>query len=149
MAAWGFAYRTSLCWVKPSIGPGNWARQRHELVLVGTRGGVGTPREEDRPDSVIEAPRGRHSQKPDRALRAHRARVSPLDQMRVLCPGDPARGLDCLGQRGGGAMSEDRLLTAQEVAEILAVKALLGAGGHARRAPAAHRSGALPPLPAQ
>ncbi len=65
MTAWGFTYRASLCWVKPSIGPGNWARQRHELVLVGTRGGIGTPEPENRPDSVIEATRGRHSQKPD------------------------------------------------------------------------------------
>lgn len=65
MTAWGFTYRANLCWVKPAIGPGNWARQRHELILVGTRGEVGTPREEDRPDSVIEATRGRHSQKPE------------------------------------------------------------------------------------
>jgi len=32
MRAWGFIYRTNLSWVKPSIGPGNWARQRHELL---------------------------------------------------------------------------------------------------------------------
>ena len=65
MGEWGFTYRANLVWVKPSIGPGVWARQRHELVLVGTRGSARPPEPEDRPDSVIEAPRGRHSQKPE------------------------------------------------------------------------------------
>ena len=62
--AWGFEYKTNLVWVKPSIGLGSWARNRHELLLVGRRGSFGVPDPEDRPDSVIEAARGRHSQKP-------------------------------------------------------------------------------------
>jgi N6-adenosine-specific RNA methylase IME4/ParB-like chromosome segregation protein Spo0J len=61
---WGFACKTSFVWVKPSIGPGVWARNRHELLLVGRRGDWPPPEPEDRCDSVIEAPRGRHSQKP-------------------------------------------------------------------------------------
>jgi N6-adenosine-specific RNA methylase IME4 len=65
MGEWGFAYRANLVWVKDWIGQGVWARQRHELVLVGTRGSARPPEPTDRPDSVIEAPRGRHSQKPD------------------------------------------------------------------------------------
>jgi len=41
---------------------------------VGTRGDIRTPREEDRPDSVIEAPRGRHSEMPEEAyVRIERA----------------------------------------------------------------------------
>ena len=35
MQTWGFDYRTSMVWVKPSIGPGQWDRQRHELLLIG------------------------------------------------------------------------------------------------------------------
>jgi N6-adenosine-specific RNA methylase IME4/ParB-like chromosome segregation protein Spo0J len=66
MRAWGFAYTTNLAWVKPSIGLGNWTRNRHELLLVGRRGNVALPDPEDRPDSVIEAKRGRHSEKPAR-----------------------------------------------------------------------------------
>jgi N6-adenosine-specific RNA methylase IME4 len=62
--SWGFVYRTCLVWVKPTIGPGYWARQRHEMLLVATRGSMPTPLPPTRPDSVIEAPRGRHSQKP-------------------------------------------------------------------------------------
>ena len=65
MGEWGFTYRANLAWVKPWIGPGMWARQRHELVLVGTRGSARPPQPPDRPDSVIEAARGRHSEKPE------------------------------------------------------------------------------------
>jgi N6-adenosine-specific RNA methylase IME4 len=64
MAAWGFEYRTNIVWVKPSIGLGNYARNRHELLHVGRKGSFPLPEPNDRPDSVIEAPRGRHSEKP-------------------------------------------------------------------------------------
>ncbi len=64
MATWGFTYRTSLVWVKDKIGMGYWARQRHELLLVGTRGNPPAPEPANRPDSVFSAPRGRHSEKP-------------------------------------------------------------------------------------
>ncbi len=63
--AWGFDYRTSMVWVKPSIGPGQWVRQRHEYLLIGVRGDIPTPQGEDKPDSVIEAPREEHSKKPE------------------------------------------------------------------------------------
>ena len=65
IAAWGFNYKTNLAWVKPSIGLGNWTRNRHELLLLATRGRFPLPDPDLRPDSVIEAPRRRHSQKPD------------------------------------------------------------------------------------
>ena len=63
--AWGFTYKTNLVWVKPSIGLGNWLRNRHELLLLATRGRFSLPDPDLRPDSVLEAARGRHSQKPD------------------------------------------------------------------------------------
>ena len=62
--AWGFTYRTCAVWVKDKIGMGYYFRQRHELLLVATRGGLRAPAPPDRPDSVIEAPRGQHSAKP-------------------------------------------------------------------------------------
>ena len=66
MEAWGFTYKTCMVWVKDKIGMGYYARQRHELLLIGTKGKPPVPFPEDRPDSVIEAPRGRHSEKPPR-----------------------------------------------------------------------------------
>jgi N6-adenosine-specific RNA methylase IME4 len=63
--AWGFEHKSCLVWVKPSIGPGVWLRNRHELLLLARRGSFAPPEPEDRVDSVLEAPRGRHSQKPE------------------------------------------------------------------------------------
>jgi N6-adenosine-specific RNA methylase IME4/ParB-like chromosome segregation protein Spo0J len=67
MTAWGFEYVTNMVWVKDKIGVGHWVRNRHELLLIGRRGDFPTPEPADRPDSVIEAPRREHSQKPDEA----------------------------------------------------------------------------------
>ena len=64
MAAWGFAYRTNLVWVKDRQGMGWWVRNRHELLLVGSKGEMPAPLPANRPDSVVEAPRGKHSAKP-------------------------------------------------------------------------------------
>lgn len=63
--AWSFEYRTCLVWVKDRIGMGYYARQRHELLLVAKRGALPVPDPQNRPDSVITAPRGEHSAKPD------------------------------------------------------------------------------------
>ncbi len=62
--SWGFTYRTNLVWVKDKIGMGYWARQRHELILVATRGMIPVPEPKLRFDSVLDAPRGKHSEKP-------------------------------------------------------------------------------------
>jgi N6-adenosine-specific RNA methylase IME4 len=64
MEAWGFIYVTNLVWVKPSIGLGRWVRNRHELLLVGRKGDFPAPELADLPDSVVEAARRRHSEKP-------------------------------------------------------------------------------------
>lgn len=54
--------------LKVQIGMGSYFRQAHELVLVGSRGGLTA---EDRGvGSVIVAPRGEHSVKPDELLEA-------------------------------------------------------------------------------
>ena len=65
--AWGFDYRTGLVWVKPSIGMGNYVRQKHEHLLIARRGEIPMPAPADRPVSVFEAPRREHSRKPDEA----------------------------------------------------------------------------------
>lgn len=74
--AWGFSYKTSAVWVKDRIGMGYFFRQRHELLLVATRGSPPTPLPGDRPDSVIEAALGKHSSKPD-AVAARIERMYP------------------------------------------------------------------------
>ena len=64
MAAWGFAYKSSLAWVKDRVGTGYWSRNKHELMLIGTRGHVPAPAMGTQWPSAIEAPVGRHSEKP-------------------------------------------------------------------------------------
>jgi N6-adenosine-specific RNA methylase IME4 len=64
IAAWGFAYRSGFSWHKDKIGTGYWNRNQHELLLIATRGRIPAPPPEARVSSVISAPRGRHSQKP-------------------------------------------------------------------------------------
>lgn len=69
----GFRYVTNLVWTKttknglPHVGLGQRTRQRHELLLLGVMGSVAVPTPKHRPDSVIEAPRGKHSAKPQAA----------------------------------------------------------------------------------
>jgi N6-adenosine-specific RNA methylase IME4 len=65
LRVWGFSYRTNLVWVKDKIGMGYYARQQHEQLLIARRGDLPVPDPADRPSSVIHAPRGRHSEKPE------------------------------------------------------------------------------------
>ena len=66
MAAWGFAYKSHMIWAKDRIGTGYWFRNQHELLLVGTRGKVPAPAMGEQFPSVIEAPVGAHSAKPEK-----------------------------------------------------------------------------------
>ncbi len=61
--AWDFEYKTTLTWVKPQIGLGNYFRNNTEHVLFGVRGGLRTLAR-DVP-TAFTARRGRHSAKPD------------------------------------------------------------------------------------
>jgi len=64
--AWGFSYRTCAVWVKDKIGMGYYVRQQHELLLIAKRGNPPMPAPGNRPSSVVNAPRGQHSSKPDK-----------------------------------------------------------------------------------
>jgi N6-adenosine-specific RNA methylase IME4 len=67
IAAWGFAYKSNIAWVKDKIGLGYLVRNQHELLLIATRGSMPCPLPANRPSSVITAPRREHSRKPDEA----------------------------------------------------------------------------------
>jgi N6-adenosine-specific RNA methylase IME4 len=64
MSDWGFAYKTHIVWAKDRTGTGYWVRNRHELLLIGTRGEVPAPAMGTQALSLIFAPVGEHSQKP-------------------------------------------------------------------------------------
>ena len=65
LKAWGFTYKTGAVWDKERLGMGYWFRIQHEHLLIAVRGDVKTPYPENRVSSVIRAPRGEHSKKPE------------------------------------------------------------------------------------
>jgi N6-adenosine-specific RNA methylase IME4 len=65
MARWGFEYSSQIIWNKDKIGLGQWARNKHEVLLIGRKGAFPPPPEALRCPSVIDAPVGEHSEKPE------------------------------------------------------------------------------------
>lgn len=63
--AWGFNYKSGAIWDKERLGIGYWFRGQHELLLVAVKGKVSPPEPNLRIRSVIRAPIGKHSSKPD------------------------------------------------------------------------------------
>jgi N6-adenosine-specific RNA methylase IME4/uncharacterized ParB-like nuclease family protein len=66
MDAWGFQYKSQIVWVKDRAGTGYWTRNKHEILLIGTRGKPTCPAPGENPESVVIAPVGAHSEKPER-----------------------------------------------------------------------------------
>jgi N6-adenosine-specific RNA methylase IME4 len=92
MRAWGFTYKSHCAWVKDRMGTGHWFRNKHELLLVGTRGvGVPAPAPGEQYVSVIEAALGRHSEKP----------ACFAEMIEEMFPHVPAIELFARGQRLG------------------------------------------------
>jgi N6-adenosine-specific RNA methylase IME4 len=67
LAAWGFEYKTNVVWVKDKFGLGSFIRGQHEHLLIAIKGDIPCPLPENRPPSLITAPRREHSRKPDEA----------------------------------------------------------------------------------
>jgi N6-adenosine-specific RNA methylase IME4 len=99
---WGFEVRSSMVWVKPSIGPGIWARISHELVIIGVKGNPPPACEANKPHSVIEAPRGEHSEKPD-ALHLAIEKGWPTCSKLELFARKRRKGWRCLGNEIDGS----------------------------------------------
>jgi N6-adenosine-specific RNA methylase IME4 len=97
MKAWGFVYRTGAVWVKDRIGVGFYFRNQHEPLLVGLRGALPTPRESDRVSSVISAPRGKHSEKPEAALEIIERYYPELPKIELFRRGPARPGWDAWG----------------------------------------------------
>jgi N6-adenosine-specific RNA methylase IME4 len=99
IAAWEFTYLSNLAWVKPSIGLGVWTRNRHELLLIARRGRISPPEPDQRPDSVIEAARGRHSQKPDSVYQLIETAYPHLSKLELFARGTPRPGWNAWGNQ--------------------------------------------------
>lgn len=80
-AAWGFEFRSSLVWVKPQMGIGNYWRNSHEILLTAIRGDAKRFNDHSMM-SWLECDRGAHSAKPEQ-VRAmlERASAGPYLEM--------------------------------------------------------------------
>jgi N6-adenosine-specific RNA methylase IME4 len=101
MGAWGFIYKSHIVWDKQRSGTGFWFRNRHELLLLGTRGDIPAPLPAQYP-SLIAEPSGAHSVKP----------LTFINMIEHMFPGLPSielfsrlprQGWDAWGNQAAGA----------------------------------------------
>lgn len=97
MTAWGFSYRSHLIWAKDREGTGYWFRNRHELLLVGARGAVPAPAPGTQSPSVVEAPRGEHSAKPETFLELIEGMFPTVPKIELNRRGPARSGWDAWG----------------------------------------------------
>jgi N6-adenosine-specific RNA methylase IME4 len=65
LEAWGFRYKSNYVWGKDKISTGRWNRSKHEILLIATLGKPPCPAPGTQWDSLIMAPKGEHSEKPE------------------------------------------------------------------------------------
>jgi len=111
MRAWGFGSpKSEIVWVKvtkdlvkPRIGMGHYVRNAHEVCLIGARGKAAQLIADHGVPSVISAPRGAHSAKPDEFYAA----------VNRLRGGAPVLELFARRQQDGWACMGDQLEAAE------------------------------------
>jgi N6-adenosine-specific RNA methylase IME4 len=107
MSAWGFDYKSRCVWAKDRLGTGYWFRDRCEILLVGTRGNLPAPAMGDQWPSLIEAPVGAHSAKPEKFAEMIEAYFPHLPKIELNRRGPPRPGWDAWGNEAkdetGGA----------------------------------------------
>jgi N6-adenosine-specific RNA methylase IME4/uncharacterized ParB-like nuclease family protein len=101
MGAWGFDYKSQIVWrkVRPGDGRGTgyWFINEHELLLVGTRGNVPAPAMGTQWPSVIDAPVGEHSEKPEILAQMIEEYFPNLPKIELNRRGPPRPGWDAWG----------------------------------------------------
>ncbi len=85
MEAWGFTYKTCMVWVKDKIGMGYYARQQHEILLIGSRGNLPTPEPANRPSSIIYGDRLQHSSKPENVYATIEKMYPEYNKVELFC----------------------------------------------------------------
>ena len=97
MAAWGFDYKSHYVWAKDKAGTGYWSREKHELLLIGTHGKIPCPAPGEQWESLITAPRGKHSAKPECFLEMIEQYYPNLPKIELNRRGSPRPGWDAWG----------------------------------------------------
>jgi N6-adenosine-specific RNA methylase IME4 len=103
MEAWGFEYKSHMIWDKVHIGTGYWFRNRHELLLVGTKGDIPAPAMGDQFSSVMTIARKEHSAKPEQFLELIEQYFPNLPKIELNRRGPPRAGWDAWGNEAKAA----------------------------------------------
>ena len=115
MTAWGFVYRSHLVWLKSAAdgaqrrGTGFWFANCHELLLLGTRGEIPAPLPGRQEFSLVSAPVGRHSEKPERfrtMIEEYFPGVGWLELFARTGPAGAPAGWDLWGNEAAGQEAE-------------------------------------------
>lgn len=96
MEHWGFGYASQVVWVKEKCGLGYWARNRHEILMIGRRGRFPCPRPALFPDSVVVGQQREHSRKPDAVHRIIDARLGGMRRLELFAR-EERTGWTCWG----------------------------------------------------
>jgi len=102
MQSWGFKYKSHLIWDKVFIGTGYWARNRHELLLIGTKGDIPAPAMGTQPASVLTIGRKEHSAKPEQFLELIEEYFPNLPKIELNRRGPARPGWDAWGNEASG-----------------------------------------------
>jgi N6-adenosine-specific RNA methylase IME4 len=93
----GFRYVSHYVWGKDKAGKGWWNRNRHEVLLIGVKGNIPCPAPGMQWDSLIMAPRGEHSAKPECFLEMLEQYFPTLPKIELNRRGPPRPGWDAWG----------------------------------------------------
>jgi N6-adenosine-specific RNA methylase IME4 len=99
ISAWGFTYVTNFVWVKDKIGLGHYNRCKHELLHLARRGSFPSPATKLRPSSVIDARRGRHSEKPAQVYELIEQMYPRASKLELFARGSARPGWTCWGNQ--------------------------------------------------
>jgi N6-adenosine-specific RNA methylase IME4 len=103
MDAWGFDYRSHCVWRKDRPGTGYWFINEHEPLLVGVKGDIPAPAPGTQFRSVIDAPVGRHSEKPAVFAEMIERHYPTLPRLEMFARGPVRPGWDVWGNEADEA----------------------------------------------
>jgi N6-adenosine-specific RNA methylase IME4 len=109
----GFEYKSHYIWCKEHIITGYWSRAKHEVLLIGVKGNIPCPAMGTQDQSLIFAPSGEHSEKPQCIMEMIERYFPTLPKLelnsRHARPGWTVWGLDAANTKS--PMTEDSTTT--------------------------------------
>jgi len=103
--AWGFCFKASMVWDKVHQGTGRWVRDRHEVLMIATRGDIPAPLPGTQPQSLFAEPKGAHSAKPDCVRQMINTQFPGLTKLELFARG-PAEGWSVWGNEAEDSRKE-------------------------------------------